>query len=137
MKTLHGELYQKSVGVYSYVDEVPQIYLEGGLEEYYKLRVQNPIIEALKSLGVLNNKHIPSLKIQEMFDSKVLAGLIDTDGYLGEGGYDFCFANKTLRRYRPTWITGFQVQTSSQLKTCTNAPEDKTMSSLPIIYIRW
>jgi hypothetical protein len=28
-----------------YVDEVPQIYLEGGLEEYYKLRVQNPIIE--------------------------------------------------------------------------------------------
>jgi hypothetical protein len=31
-----------------------------------------------------------------MFDSKVLAGLIDTDGYLGEGGYDFCFANKTL-----------------------------------------
>jgi hypothetical protein len=70
-----------------------------------------------------------------MFDSKVLAGLIDTDGYL-EGGYDFCFANKTLRRYRPTFqITGFQVQTSSQLKTCTNAPEDQTMSSLPIIYI--
>jgi hypothetical protein len=38
-----------------------KIYLEGGLEEYYKLRVQNPIIEALKSLGVLNNKHIPEV----------------------------------------------------------------------------
>jgi hypothetical protein len=43
----------------------------------------------------LNNKHIPEVYLKK-FDVrlKVLAGLIDTDGYLGEGGYDFVLQTK-------------------------------------------
>jgi hypothetical protein len=103
------------------------IYLEGGLDEYYRLRVKNPIIKALKSLGVFNNKHIPEVYLKNTRDIrlKVLAGLIDTDGYLHNGGYDFCFANKTLLEdiIQLSISLGFKCRNiQSVMKTCTNAP---------------
>jgi hypothetical protein len=107
-ETLHGELSEKcgmSIPTLTKYQNLPR-----GLEEYYKLGTESHH-RALKSLGVLNNKHIPEVYLKSSVRLKVLAGLIDTDGYLGEGGYDFCFANKTLLEYRPTFqITGFQVQ---------------------------
>jgi hypothetical protein len=66
----HGELYQKSVCLFprwrSTVQSSREVWIgttDFGYKSHHK---------ALKSLGVLNNKHIPEvyLKIQEMFDSK-------------------------------------------------------------------
>jgi hypothetical protein len=72
-----------------------------------------------------------------MFDSKVLAGLIDTDGYLVKVDTTFVLQTKRFSKISSTFqITGFQVQDiQSVMKTCTNAPRTKTMSSLPIVYI--
>ncbi len=46
--------------------------------------ILNPIRQALKNIGVLNNKHIPKsyLKTSEENRYKILAGLIDSDGCL-------------------------------------------------------
>jgi DNA repair protein RadD len=52
---------------------------------------RNPVTEKLDALGVLNNKHVPlcyraaprSVRLQ------VLAGLLDSDGSLSTGGFDF------------------------------------------------
>jgi hypothetical protein len=87
------------------------IYLEGGLEEYYKLGKESHH-KALKSLGVLNNKHIPEVYLKKYKRcSQVLAGLIDTDGYLGEGGIRLLFCKQNALEDIPTFqITGFQVQ---------------------------
>jgi hypothetical protein len=63
-----------------------------------------------------------------MFDSKVLAGLIDTDGYLGEGGYDFCFANKTLSKissnFPDHWVSSADIQSVEDLYKCTRGPNN-------------
>jgi hypothetical protein len=72
--------------------------------------------KALKSLGVLNNKHIPEVYLKKYKRySQVLAGLIDTDGYLDNSEYDFCFANKTLSKifhFPDHWVSS--AETSSQ-----------------------
>ncbi len=54
-------------------------------------RHRNPILNILRSLGVLGNKHLPDCYL---FNSRevrlsVLAGLLDTDGGLGHSGFDF------------------------------------------------
>ena len=48
--------------------------------------ILNPIRQALKSLGILNNKHIPEVLFQMNIENryKLLAGLIDSDGFLGK-----------------------------------------------------
>jgi hypothetical protein len=70
----------------------------GELDQYYSKHSGNPIYMKLKELGVIGNKHIPELYLQNSRDVrlKVLAGLIDTDGHLECGGYKMCFANERL-----------------------------------------
>jgi hypothetical protein len=71
---------------------------EGKLDEYYERHTENPIFKRLKDLGVIGNKHIPEVYLHNSRDVrlKVLAGIIDTDGHLHQGGYDMCFANRRL-----------------------------------------
>lgn len=51
---------------------------------------KNPFLEVLRDLNLLNNKHIPEIyKINtEIIRSKVLAGLIDSDGYCGKNVFE-------------------------------------------------
>ena len=53
-----------------------------------KTRKDNPFVFKLKELGVLNNKHIPKEYIINSKENRLqlLAGLIDTDGYLEKSG---------------------------------------------------
>jgi len=57
----------------------------------------NPILNALRRLGVLNNKHVPLLykANDETTRLQLLAGFIDADGCLSAGGYDV-----VLKSYR-------------------------------------
>ena len=59
---------------------------------------ENFLRTALRNYGLLNNKHIPK---EYLLNSKkirldVLAGLIDSDGYVNHGGYVFVNKNKKL-----------------------------------------
>lgn len=58
----------------------------------------NVILNDLKSYNLINNKHIPNgYKINSReVRLEILAGLIDSDGSLSCGGYDFVNKNKTL-----------------------------------------
>lgn len=60
----------------------------------------NGLYGELKNLNLLHNKHIPDIY---KFNSreirlKVLAGLVDTDGTVNHGGYDFVFVNERLAK---------------------------------------
>lgn len=58
----------------------------------------NPILNALKSLHVYKNKHIPHqyLTAPRTDRLQLLAGIIDTDGYLGSGYYEVCIKSEPL-----------------------------------------
>jgi len=84
----------------------------------------NPVKAALHNLNLLNNKHIPDCyKINsESVRLEVLAGLIDTDGALGNGIFDYiskverladdvCFLARSL---------GFAAYKTPCKKTCGN-----------------
>ena len=61
--------------------------------------LRNPLKDALESLGVLNNKHIPTayLRAGTAQRMELLRGLIDTDGHVTEsGGVEFCNTNRRL-----------------------------------------
>jgi hypothetical protein len=100
---------------------------EGTLEEMFASRAQNPISLALKELGVWGNKHIPKCYLENSRELRlqVLAGIVDTDGYLKSGaGYDMCFANKRLLDDIITLARslGFSARDAVAVtKTCTNA----------------
>ena len=60
-------------------------------KDYHKYRIKNtnndimnPIRQCLKNIGVFNKKHIPDIYMKSSRENrlKLLAGLIDTDGYL-------------------------------------------------------
>lgn len=55
-----------------------------------KKNVKNHLLSVLRELGVLNNKHIPNIYIKNSraVRLQLLAGLIDTDGYLHNGCYE-------------------------------------------------
>ena len=58
----------------------------------------NAFVDVLRSWGVANNKHIPSfVKTSPVwYRRSVLAGIVDTDGYVFHGCYDIVQKNKTL-----------------------------------------
>lgn len=103
------------------------MHTEGTLDEYYRQHEKNPIILALKGLGVWNNKHIPKCYLENSRDVrlKVLAGIIDTDGSLDHGGgYVMRFANKRLLDDVVTLARslGFKCNdVASYMAMCTNA----------------
>lgn len=56
------------------------------------------ILENLRKLGVYKNKHIPELYLHNSYDIRMnlLAGLIDSDGYLKKGENGVCFVNTDI-----------------------------------------
>jgi len=58
----------------------------------------NCIRDILRDLNVLNNKHVPLIYKcnSRTVRLSILAGLLDTDGYYGNGGFDFISKTKQL-----------------------------------------
>jgi hypothetical protein len=101
------------------------IYDSGDMDEYCA-GTTNPITQALKDLNVWGNKHIPEVYLKNSRDvrMKVLAGIIDTDGHMYNGGYDMCFANRTLLEdiVKLSMSLGFSCKEIRDcVKVCTNA----------------
>lgn len=57
-----------------------------------KKNVNNPMLDVMREMGIINNKHIPIEYIKNSKENRLqlLAGLIDTDGYLHNGCYEIC-----------------------------------------------
>lgn len=79
---------------------------------------------ALRALGLLNNKHVPHAyktgsDAQRM---ELLAGLLDSDGYLTHGGYDVVFKVRRLADDLAfvARSLGFAAYVTPCKKTCTN-----------------
>jgi replicative DNA helicase len=70
----------------------------GTFDEYFARRKINPISRGLKELGVWGNKHIPELYLKNSREIRmqVLAGVIDSDGHMLNGGYNMAFASWRL-----------------------------------------
>lgn len=64
------------------------------------VRVKNGLLEDLRALGVLSNKHVPSIYLRASANQRLslLAGLMDSDGHLDKerGRAHFCNKNKRL-----------------------------------------
>lgn len=60
----------------------------------------NPFLDALRKYNLVGNKHIPQEYISnsERVRLELLAGLLDTDGYSHENGYEIVQKNKELAR---------------------------------------
>lgn len=60
----------------------------------------NPFLNSLKEYGLLGNKHIPQAYISnsEEIRLELLAGLVDTDGYMYRNGYEIIQKSYTLAK---------------------------------------
>jgi len=58
----------------------------------------NVFLNTLKDLNMISNKHIPMIYKCNSRENrlKLLAGLLDSDGCYGHGGFEFCQKNETL-----------------------------------------
>lgn len=87
---------------------------------------RNEFRNFLKEYNLLNNKHIPDLYLKNSREVrlKVLAGLIDSDGYNDKNNYEFCLKSKTLADNLALLARtlGYHVTMNECEKTCTNAP---------------
>lgn len=86
---------------------------------------RNPFLNFLKKYDLLNNKHIPDDYKMNSSENrlKLLAGLIDSDGYNMRNTYDFVFkseklADDTIFLARSL---GFKALKTKCKKTCTNS----------------
>jgi hypothetical protein len=84
--------------------------------------------EKLREIGVLNNKHIPNEYLYGSITQRLelLAGLLDTDGYLDKNGTTFEIMQKKENLARSIQFLARSVGCHATLKavkkTCTNAP---------------
>lgn len=82
------------------------------------------LMNALRALGVVNNKHIPECyKIASRADRlRLLAGLIDSDGHYTGKGYDVCLGSERL--FDDTLFVarslGLSAYKAAATKTCHN-----------------
>ena len=86
--------YAKSVGNYVRVSENITYYIHRGASP----KVKNVFLDGLKSLNLLQNKHIPKIYLQNSRKNRLelLAGLIDSDGYVSNNGCDYVTKSKRL-----------------------------------------
>jgi len=85
---------------------------------------KNVVLERLRDLSVINNKHVPMLYKcnSKEVRLKVLAGLLDSDGSLHNNGYDFISKIEQLSN-DVAFISrslGLRALVSKCKKTCTN-----------------
>jgi Homing endonuclease len=89
---------------------------------------RNTVWDILKSLGVAKNKHIPDIykKASTSDRAQVIAGLMDSDGYMGKGKRQYHIAQKRERLHNDIVelfaSLGFHVKSKTIQKGCTNAP---------------
>lgn len=91
----------------------------------------------LKELGVLNNKHIPK---QYLINSKkvrlqLLAGLIDTDGYKGNTGYEITQKRLNLHLEIKTLAQSLGFSCTSAIKVIKGTPYYRLYISGPVHHI--
>lgn len=84
----------------------------------------NAAKDALRSIGVLNNKHIPHAYLTASVRDRLelLAGLIDADGHMSGGGYDWISCKRQLA-HDFAFVArslGFSCYVSPCEKKCTN-----------------
>lgn len=122
----NGALFSEIQQKYGFVRRTMRMYMkmhkDGTLDEYFASRV-NTFWAALVELKVANNKHIPDVYMRNSREVRldVLGGLIDTDGHLNGGGYDFDLANLVLAEDTAQLARslGFSVPPVKQVKkTC-------------------
>ncbi len=60
----------------------------------------NPIMDILREYDLVNNKHVPQdyISNSEQVRLEVLAGLLDTDGYMSKNGYEIIQKNEGLAK---------------------------------------
>jgi len=91
---------------------------------------ENAMLDVLKTHNLINNKHIPDLyKINDRDTRlKVLAGLIDSDGYLTDNCYEIAQKSKQLTDdiVYLTRSLGFACYYKLREKSCTYKGEKKT-----------
>lgn len=89
----------------------------------------NPLKDSLRAVDILNNKHIPEVYLENSVDIrlKVLAGLIDTDGYLHKNNYEIVQKSVRLSQDIVTLANslGFFCRTVDKIGYATNT-EKKT-----------
>lgn len=92
----------------------------------------NPLRKNLIALEVLNNKHIPGIYLNSSRDNrlKLLAGLIDTDGYIDANGvgYDIIQKSEVLAEQivRLARSLGYHASINRTMKSCKYKNEVKT-----------
>jgi hypothetical protein len=125
-----GMTFKNIQETFGYAHQIMKKYIKieasGQWGDYFERYQKNPLLEALRTLNVLKNKHIPQIYKENSRGVRlaVLGGIIDTDGYLDKGGYDICMANRTLCEDISGIASslGFHVTKVKQVdKMCTNA----------------
>ncbi len=88
---------------------------------------RNPLLIAMRSIGLINNKHIPLVykTATRKIRLAVLAGLVDSDGHRSHGGLEFTFKSKLLAHDVEFLCRslGLAAYTKPCLKRCTNSPD--------------
>ena len=117
------------------INKYYKIYLENGfiaIDEIYDRNNQNMFNAKLKELNVINNKHIHEIykKNSREVRLQVLAGFIDTDGYLSNGSvYEITQGIKNEKIFDDikeiAESLGFRVSKTNCIKTCTYLGEKK------------
>jgi intein/homing endonuclease len=111
------------------------LYKNGGIDAINKLydsNIQNVFNLNLKNLNVINNKHIPEIykKNSKEIRLQLLAGFIDTDGYLDHGSsYEIVQGIKNVKIFddikEVAESLGFKVSRKECIKTCLYNGEKK------------
>lgn len=95
------------------------VFLTGGVRGK-----DNPVRTLLRGMDLLDNKHIPHayLTASRADRLELLAGLIDTDGCLSRGGFDFVQKNERIARETAFLASslGLAAYISPSRKTCAN-----------------
>jgi hypothetical protein len=102
----------------------------------FLLLTNNPICGILKTLKLRNNKHIPKIYFQANRESKLqlLAGLLDTDGFLKSNSYEIIQKNIQLAKdiHRLANELGFFVYRRTKLATCSNGVTPESKTGIPV-----
>jgi len=88
----------------------------------------NVVLDKLRALGVAGNKHIPHLYLTASRQDRLalLAGLLDTDGHMSNGGFDFVQKSERLAKevmYLARSL-GFAAYGGKVTKRCCNTGSD-------------
>jgi hypothetical protein len=98
----------------------------------------NPVLKEFQKLNLINNKHIPEIYLNNSIENrlKVLAGIIDTDGYLDRCRYEIVQKSTVLSEniIRLANSLGFFI-TNHIKKACATNTESKIVRDYNRMYI--